>query len=133
MIRTAQKAPKHLKRVDTIAPKTEVLLTPKEGVDLMLRERDKPCPRPANRRPDNLTVGECIDFVECGCGAKEKMTAIATAKKRGPKPSGNAKVLLTLRVDQDTIAKFKASGPGWMTRMVDALAAAALKLDAPAV
>jgi uncharacterized protein (DUF4415 family) len=42
-------------------------------------------------------------------------------------------VLLTLRVDQDTIAKFKASGDGWQTRMVDALAAAALKLDAPAV
>jgi uncharacterized protein (DUF4415 family) len=53
-------------------------------------------------------------------------------QKRGPKPSGNAKVLLTLRVDQDTIAKFKASGDGWQTRMVDALAAAALKLAAPA-
>jgi uncharacterized protein (DUF4415 family) len=53
------------------------------------------------------------------------------AKKRGPKPSGNAKVLLTLRVDQDTIARFKASGDGWQTKMVDALAAAALKLDAP--
>jgi uncharacterized protein (DUF4415 family) len=42
-------------------------------------------------------------------------------QKRGPKPSGNAKVLLTLRLDPDVVAKFRASGAGWQTRMAEAL------------
>lgn len=45
-------------------------------------------------------------------------------KKRGPKPSSGAKVLLTLRLKPETIAKFKATGPGWQSRMSDVLDAA---------
>jgi uncharacterized protein (DUF4415 family) len=49
--------------------------------------------------------------------------------KRGPKPSGNAKVLLTLRLHPATIAKFQDGGKdGWQRRMSDALDAAAAKL-----
>jgi uncharacterized protein (DUF4415 family) len=44
-----------------------------------------------------------------------------TPQKRGPKPSGNAKVLLTLRLDPDVVARFRASGAGWQTRMAEAL------------
>jgi uncharacterized protein (DUF4415 family) len=41
--------------------------------------------------------------------------------KRGPKPSGKAKQLITLRLDQDVIDAFKASGKGWQSRMNDDL------------
>lgn len=27
------------------------------------------CPRPCNHRPDEFTIGECIDAGECGCTA----------------------------------------------------------------
>jgi uncharacterized protein (DUF4415 family) len=42
-------------------------------------------------------------------------------QKPGPKPSGKAKVMLTLRLDPDVVAKFRASGAGWQTRMAEAL------------
>lgn len=45
-------------------------------------------------------------------------------KKPGPKPSGNAKQLISLRLDQDVIEKFRATGPGWQARMNDVLKAA---------
>lgn len=41
--------------------------------------------------------------------------------KRGRKPSGNSKKLLTLRLDPDVIEGFKATGEGWQSRMNDAL------------
>lgn len=29
--------------------------------------RETSCPRPCNGRPDDLTAGQCFDFLECGC------------------------------------------------------------------
>lgn len=29
--------------------------------------RENFCPRPCNGRPDDLDVGDCVDFGECGC------------------------------------------------------------------
>jgi uncharacterized protein (DUF4415 family) len=37
----------------------------------------------------------------------------------------NPKVVVSLRLDQDVVARFKASGPGWQTRMNSALRDAA--------
>ena len=37
----------------------------------------------------------------------------------------NPKVAVSLRLDQDVVARFKASGPGWQTRMNRALHEAA--------
>lgn len=37
--------------------------------------------------------------------------------KRGPKPSGKAKKLLTLRLDPDVIDGYKARGEGWQAQM----------------
>lgn len=45
--------------------------------------------------------------------------------KRGRKPDPNAKQLLTLRLDPDVIASFRATGEGWQTRMNEALRKAA--------
>lgn len=44
-----------------------------------------------------------------------------SGKKRGPKPSPGAKVLLTLRLDPDIIEAFRATGPGWQARINEAL------------
>jgi uncharacterized protein (DUF4415 family) len=46
--------------------------------------------------------------------------ALAARRGRGPgkKP---AKALLSLRISPATLAKWKASGPGWQTRMAELL------------
>ena len=43
-----------------------------------------------------------------------------TARRGRPLGSGS-KVQITLRLDTDLVAKFKASGDGWQTRINDAL------------
>lgn len=52
-------------------------------------------------------------------------TAKAPKRKGGRKPDPNAKQLLTLRLDPDVIAAFRATGDGWQTRMNEALRKAA--------
>ena len=54
----------------------------------------------------------------------EAFPALAEAMRRnvGGRPkSENPKVAVSLRLDQDILPRFKASGPGWQTRMNDAL------------
>ncbi|MFV0410293.1 MAG: BrnA antitoxin family protein [Paracoccus sp. (in: a-proteobacteria)] len=47
-------------------------------------------------------------------------------KNIGGRPkSENPKVAVSLRLDQDVVTRFKASGPGWQTRMNNALRDAA--------
>ncbi|MCA8013326.1 BrnA antitoxin family protein [Burkholderia vietnamiensis] len=46
----------------------------------------------------------------------------AQMKRRGGRPRlANPKVAVTLRYDVEVIEKFRQSGPGWQTRMNDAL------------
>ena len=48
--------------------------------------------------------------------------ADAMRKNVGGRPkSENPKVAVSLRLDQEIVARFKASGPGWQTRMNKAL------------
>ncbi len=52
--------------------------------------------------------------------------AEAMRKNAGGRPkSENPKIAVSLRLDQEIVARFKASGPGWQTRMNDALREAA--------
>ena len=52
---------------------------------------------------------------------KEEMRAgMAAAKKRG-RPVGSSKEQVAIRFDRDVLAAFRAAGPGWQTRMNDAL------------
>jgi uncharacterized protein (DUF4415 family) len=44
--------------------------------------------------------------------------------QRGPQKAPT-KVAVTLRVDRDVLQRFKAKGPGWQTRMNEALGRAA--------
>jgi uncharacterized protein (DUF4415 family) len=58
----------------------------------------------------------------------EAFPALAEAmrKNAGGRPKAeNPKVAVSLRLDQDVVARFKASGPGWQTRMNNALRDAA--------
>lgn len=45
--------------------------------------------------------------------------------KRG-RPAGATKEQVALRIDKDVLEKFRADGPGWQTRINDALRAAVL-------
>lgn len=52
--------------------------------------------------------------------------ADAMRKNVGGRPkTENPKISVSLRLDQDVVAQFKASGPGWQTRMNSALRDAA--------
>ncbi|WP_188064726.1 BrnA antitoxin family protein [Sphingobium sp. KCTC 72723] len=42
-------------------------------------------------------------------------------KRMGRPPSGPGKEQVTLRLDVDVLAKFRATGAGWQTRVNDAL------------
>lgn len=45
------------------------------------------------------------------------------ARKRGRPVTGEAKEAISLRVPQSVLQRWKASGPGWQTRMVERLSA----------
>ena len=51
----------------------------------------------------------------------EGMLRRATIKKGGRPISANPRKLISLRLPTDVIAKWKATGPGWQTRMAERL------------
>jgi uncharacterized protein (DUF4415 family) len=48
-------------------------------------------------------------------------TAAAMLKPRGRPKSLDTKVAISLRLTPDTLARWKATGPGWQTRMAKVL------------
>ena len=52
------------------------------------------------------------------------MLARATIKKSGRPVSENPRKLITIRLPEDVIARWKSTGPGWQTRMADRLSRA---------
>lgn len=53
----------------------------------------------------------------------------ALVKRKPGRPAGSlssTKEQVTLRIDADVLAKFRATGPGWQTRVNDALRQASL-------
>jgi uncharacterized protein (DUF4415 family) len=55
-----------------------------------------------------------------GAVMKQGGASIGTVRRRGPNKIP-AKVSTTLRLPADTLARWKATGPGWQTRMAEAL------------
>jgi uncharacterized protein (DUF4415 family) len=51
----------------------------------------------------------------------DEMLARMVVKRRGRPISGNARRLLTLRLPVEVIERWKATGPGWQTRMAERL------------
>ena len=50
----------------------------------------------------------------------EMQAGMAAARKRG-RPVGSRKEQVAIRFDHEVLAAFRAAGPGWQTRMNDAL------------
>ena len=48
-------------------------------------------------------------------------TSARMLKPRGRPKTGNARTLISLRLPPETLARWKATGPGWQTRIADAL------------
>ena len=46
-------------------------------------------------------------------------------RERGSRPRGSDKQQISLRLDRDVIERFRAGGPGWQTRINEALRRAA--------
>jgi uncharacterized protein (DUF4415 family) len=51
----------------------------------------------------------------------EEMLQRGTINKGGRPVSANPRKLISLRLPADVIAKWKATGPGWQTRMAERL------------
>lgn len=48
--------------------------------------------------------------------------ALAERRRRlGGRPAGSNKEQVSLRIDKDVLARFRADGPGWQTRINEAL------------
>jgi uncharacterized protein (DUF4415 family) len=52
----------------------------------------------------------------------DAMLARAVVRKRSRPPSANPRQLISLRLPPDVIERWRASGPGWQTRMAELLA-----------
>jgi uncharacterized protein (DUF4415 family) len=52
--------------------------------------------------------------------------AAAFAQAKGGRPRGSNKEQVALRIDKDVLARFRATGPGWQTRINAILRAAKL-------
>lgn len=52
----------------------------------------------------------------------DDMLARAVVKKGGRPRSANPRQLISLRLPADVIARWRATGPGWQTRMAERLA-----------
>jgi uncharacterized protein (DUF4415 family) len=51
-------------------------------------------------------------------------TAAKMLKPRGRPKSGKARTSISLRLPPETLARWKATGPGWQTRMAETLSKA---------
>jgi len=49
------------------------------------------------------------------------LAAFPNTKARGGRPAGSDKQMVSIRLDKEVVEKFKATGPGWQTRINAAL------------
>lgn len=49
-----------------------------------------------------------------------KVNDVPVKRRRG-RPAGSDKEQITIRLDKDVLDKFRAAGPGWQTRINEAL------------
>lgn len=45
------------------------------------------------------------------------LDAFPNTRPRGGRPAGSDKQMISIRLDKDVVEKFKATGPGWQTRI----------------
>ncbi len=71
--------------------------------------------------PGQDYVWDGVDEDERPATAEELQDALAAARKRGRPVSAAAKEQVSIRYDREVLAAFRRSGPGWQTRMNEAL------------
>jgi uncharacterized protein (DUF4415 family) len=49
------------------------------------------------------------------------LAAFLRTKSRGGRPPGSNKRAVSIRLDEDVLEKFRATGPGWQSRINEAL------------
>ncbi|RJL09432.1 BrnA antitoxin family protein [Paracoccus siganidrum] len=76
---------------------------------------------PDNPEWSDEELAQARPFTEAFPALAEKMRQNVGGRPR----SANPKVAISLRLDPEVVARFKADGPGWQTRMNDALRKAA--------
>jgi uncharacterized protein (DUF4415 family) len=86
-------------------------------------------PKPSRPTPDNPEWTErTVSRARPGHAALPKIFGSSVAKKmlrpRGRPKSGNARTAISIRLPPETLARWKATGPGWQTRMAETLAKA---------
>ena len=52
---------------------------------------------------------------------QEMQAGVEEARKRRGRPTGSSKSATTIRLDEEVLAAFRATGKGWQTRMNNAL------------
>ena len=72
-------------------------------------------------RPQQDYVWDGVDEDERPATAAELHAALSAARKRGRPVSDSTKEQVSIRYDRDVLAAFRQTGPGWQTRMNDAL------------
>lgn len=87
-------------------------------------KRKKPNPERAGRDNPAWTK-ETFERARPAREVLPKLFGSATAEKmlrpRGRPKTGNARVAISLRLPPETLARWKATGPGWQTRMAEKL------------
>lgn len=71
-------------------------------------------PTPEEDAAINAGIAQDPDTYELGAAEFKQL-------RRGRPLGSGTKVQVTLRIDEDVVEKFKASGSGWQTRINDAL------------
>lgn len=66
-------------------------------------------------------VWDGVDDDDRPATADEMRAGVAAYKKRGRPVGSGTKEQVAIRFDRDVVAAFRAAGPGWQTRMNDAL------------
>ena len=75
-----------------------------------------------DRKADYVWDGESEE--DRPATARELIGAVSAYRRKRGRPAGSgAKEQIALRVDKDVLAQFRAGGPGWQTRMNEALKA----------
>jgi uncharacterized protein (DUF4415 family) len=71
---------------------------------------------------EKVYVWDGVDEDDRPATAEELQTGLAAARKKRGRPAGTGrKEQVAIRFDRDVLAALRATGPGWQTRVNDAL------------
>jgi uncharacterized protein (DUF4415 family) len=79
-------------------------------------------PKPLSGRSDWIDPDDAPELTDEFFDVAE-ITSGGTVIRRGRPPSGQTKQSISLRLDRDVLAGLRALGPGWQTRVNEALRA----------